>query len=119
MQRSTQVMRCWFGVDLVKQVPALRRIGGRVDDALPAYQILNLDRHYPARSRTRYRRFFEELLAHPYSSTRRAECASRAETKNWRFMHILGAKQFNKYISDGKRSVYRVKTRLLNLHYRR
>jgi hypothetical protein len=31
-------------------------------------------------------------------------------------MHILGAKHFNKYISDGKTSVYRVKARLLNLH---
>src|SRR5258707_1389630 len=33
-------------------------------------------------------------------------------------MHTLGAKQFNKYISDGKASVYRVEARLLNLHSR-
>jgi len=33
-------------------------------------------------------------------------------------MHILGAKQFNKYINDGKASLYRVKARLLNPHSR-
>ena len=33
-------------------------------------------------------------------------------------MHLLGAKPFNNYISDGKVSVYRVKARLLNLHSR-
>jgi hypothetical protein len=54
-------------------------------------------------------------MAQPYSSTRRAECAARAETKNRRFTHILGAKQFGKYISDGKASAYRIKAPLLNL----
>jgi hypothetical protein len=64
---------------------------------------------------TRSRRFLEELSARARPSTRHAECACRTETKGWRFMHILGAKQFNKYIGDRKASVSRVEARLLHL----